>query len=113
MNFRVASILGACVVWLSGTPCWAADVFAPRGQPMCTEKDKLQEMILALVQKDMKWLESLEGCIVLNKRSKFAVIEEFDGSELGHVVKGRLFGVGGSFVAYTLNIGLEGLEKNK
>jgi hypothetical protein len=38
---------------------------------------------------------------------KVAVIEDYPGSDFGHVVKARVFGSGGSKVAYTLSLGLE------
>jgi hypothetical protein len=96
-----------CAAFLQATPAFAEETFAPRGQPICIERDKLQELVLALIQKDLKWMESLDGCILLKQRSKIAIIEEEDGGEAGHVVKGRVFGPAGSFVGYTLSIGLE------
>lgn len=108
---RIAALLAFT---LATTPCLADD--APMagkpwstpasGQPFCTDKDQLQEYIMAALQKDEKWASSLDMCATVKGGLKVAVIEDLPGSDIGHVVKARIFGTGGSAVGYTLSIGL-------
>ncbi len=77
------------------------------GQPFCTEQSELQEFMLAMLQKDIAWMKALQSCRIIKAGLKVAVIEDLPSdSDIGHVVKIRAFGSGGSLVGYTLSIGL-------
>lgn len=82
-------------------------VTPPTGQPFCEDRDELQEYILAALKNDTTWLKSLKSCATVKAGLKVAVIEEYEGSDLGHVVKVRVFGGRGSMVGYTLSLGLQ------
>lgn len=100
---------GALMTSLIGTAT-AKDMIASAGQPFCTERENLQEFILALVQQDDRWLAELKDkCMGLAEGTKISIIEEFESaSDIGHVVKVRAFAPRkGSIVGYTLNLGLQ------
>jgi hypothetical protein len=80
---------------------------AAAGQPFCVERNKLQEFLLALLQRDARWLRELkDNCMGLPEGAKMVVIEEYpSGSEIGHVSKVRVFAPRkGSMVGYTLMV---------
>ena len=82
-------------------------VTGPHGQPICTEKDQLQEYFMAVIKQDQQWIKQLSSCGMLKASLKVAVIEEYPSdSDIGHVVKIRAFGARGSAVGYTLSLGL-------
>lgn len=74
------------------------------GQPICTQRDELQEAILAMLKKDVVWLKSLKSCILAKKGLKIATIEEYGDNEDINVAKVRVFGFGSSFVGYTIDV---------
>lgn len=82
-------------------------VTSDAGAPFCTDRAQLQEYMMALLQHDDKWRSSLDSCMFVKNGVKFAVIEEYPGSDIGHVVKGRLIAGSSSMLGYTLNLGLK------
>jgi hypothetical protein len=95
------------------TPVFADDamlgkpwVTSESGAPFCTDVGQLREYMMAGLQNDEKWMGSLESCAFVKGGLKVAIIEDLPGSDLGHVVRARLFGSGGSTVGYTLSLGL-------
>ena len=76
----------------------------PSGAPFCTEKDELQEYVLAALKKDQQWMAQLKSCAFVKGGLKIAVIEAGDPVKGMHVDKVRIFGSGGSMVGYTLTI---------
>jgi hypothetical protein len=60
------------------------------GMPFCLELDTLKEFLMAMTKKDNAWLKQLKGCAVLNGGLRIGIIEDYEGSALGHVVKLRV-----------------------
>ena len=74
------------------------------------EKAELQEYLLAMLQKDTKWMSELSSCAPLIGGAKVTVIESYENdSGIAKVVKVRVFSPQGkgSAVGYTLDLGLK------
>ena len=86
-----------------------AETFTSAGQPFCTKVEELQEFLLAAMQHDQRWLQSLHSCLPAPAGTKVAIIEHLPSdSEIGHVVRVRIITKSGaSAVGYTLNLGLK------
>ena len=80
----------------------------PSGAPFCTEKDELQEYVLAALKKDQKWMSQLKSCAFVKGGLKIALIDAGDPVRGMHVDKVRIFGNDGSMVGYTLTIDKDG-----
>ena len=80
----------------------------PSGAPFCTEKDELQEYVLAALKKDQQWMSQLKSCAFVKGGLKIAVIDAGDPVKGMHVDKVRIFGIDGSMVGYTLTIDKDG-----
>ena len=98
------TVLVALLLVVAGTAHAQERTVTKSGQPICKEKDELQEAILAMMKKDIQWLKSLKSCILAKEGLKIATIEEYGDNEDIKVAKVRVFGFGTSFVGYTLNI---------
>lgn len=69
-------IAGALMTSLIGTAT-AKDMIASAGQPFCTERENLQEFILALVQRDDRWLVELKDkCMGLAEGTKITIVDK-------------------------------------
>lgn len=99
----------ASLILLIGTVAHAAELKTSPGQPFCLEMDQLQEYLIAAIQKDARWMKELK-CSGIVGGAKVTIIEEYPSeSEIGHVVKVRIFSPNGqgSVVGYTLSLGIE------
>ncbi len=81
-----------------------AETTPPEGAPFCSDKDKLQEYLMAAMKQDQQWLDSLDGCAMLKGGLKLGIIEAGDPVAGMHVDKVRVFGSGGSAVGYMMTI---------
>jgi len=103
----ILALLAAILVLTSAAH--ANDLKTSPGQPFCTEMAQLQEYLLAMVQRDQRWMRELD-CHGIVGGAKVTIIEEYpSGSDIGHVVKVRIFSPKGqgSVVGYTLSLGIK------
>lgn len=96
------SLAAASLVVLAGIA--HAETTPPEGAPFCSDKDHLQEFLLAAMKHDKQWLDQLDDCAMIKGGLKYEVIEPGDGQKGMHVDKVRVFGTGGSAVGYTFVI---------
>jgi hypothetical protein len=109
LRLSSAIVLVLCVF----VDAFAGEVTTSPGQPLCDTPEHLQEWILAAVQHDDRWIKELSrSCTSAAGGSKIVIIEDLPSdSDIGHVVKVRVFGkTSGSVVGYTVSIGLNGLK---
>ena len=74
----------------------------PDGAPFCTNRDELQEYVLAARKNDAQWMAQLKSCALVKGGLKIAVIDAGESVKGTHVDKVRIFDNGESMVGYTL-----------
>lgn len=85
-------------------PAVGAHFRSQPGQPICFERDDLQEYMQALLKRDQKWAKSLTGCGGMSEGIDYVVTELGDGepNPVMTLAKIRVLDKSGSLVGWTI-----------